>query len=84
MIEKAIKYQNSLFSELEKSQGKCKLINRNPVLLVVEGNPDNMTTVKAQLFDRESILTHGFDAYIPKPIDEKLFFKTLSETLYGK
>ena len=34
--------------------------------------------------DRETILAHGLDAYIAKPIDEKLFFKTISNVLYGK
>jgi CheY-like chemotaxis protein len=34
--------------------------------------------------DRETILAHGFDAYIAKPIDEQVFFKTIKETLYGK
>ena len=34
--------------------------------------------------DREAILAHGFDVYIPKPIDEKVFFKSINEVLYGK
>ena len=128
---------------------KLQNIEGNPVVLVVEDNPDNMVTVKAMLAndyivleaidgptaiemakkykpnlilmdvalpgmdgieafkiirndaklshiaiialtasamtsDRETILAHGLDAYIAKPIDEKLFFKTISSVLYGK
>jgi len=124
-------------------------IEGNPLVLVVEDNPDNMTTVKALLdgnytileatngneavkmadmhkpdlilmdialpemdgieayrairnkvhlqhtaiialtasamtSDREAILAHGFDAYIAKPIDQKSFFITINEVLYGK
>lgn len=41
-------------------------------------------TASAMTSDREAILSHGFDAYIAKPIDEPSFFKTINETLYGK
>jgi CheY-like chemotaxis protein len=41
-------------------------------------------TASAMTTDREAILAHGFDAYIAKPIDKKLFFKTINELLYGK
>jgi signal transduction histidine kinase/DNA-binding response OmpR family regulator/CHASE3 domain sensor protein len=41
-------------------------------------------TASAMISDRETILAHGFDAYIAKPIDENEFFKTINETLYGK
>jgi signal transduction histidine kinase/CheY-like chemotaxis protein/CHASE3 domain sensor protein len=41
-------------------------------------------TASAMIADRETILAHGFDAYIPKPIDENLFFKTINKTLYGE
>jgi signal transduction histidine kinase/CheY-like chemotaxis protein/HAMP domain-containing protein len=41
-------------------------------------------TASAMISDRETILAHGFDAYIAKPIDEIVFFKTINETLYGK
>jgi len=41
-------------------------------------------TASAMTFDREAILASGVDAYIPKPIDEKVFFNTINEVLYGK
>ncbi len=41
-------------------------------------------TASAMLHDRETILSHGFDAFIAKPIIEKEFFKVISEVLYGK
>jgi signal transduction histidine kinase/DNA-binding response OmpR family regulator len=41
-------------------------------------------TASALTSDREAILAHGFDAYIAKPIEEKLFFKTINEVLYGE
>ncbi|MEI8246183.1 MAG: response regulator [Lentisphaerota bacterium] len=41
-------------------------------------------TASAMVNDRETILAHGFDAYISKPIDEHLFSTTINEALYGK
>ena len=40
-------------------------------------------TASAMTSDRETILAHGFDAYIAKPIDAPVFFKTINEVLYG-
>jgi len=40
-------------------------------------------TASAMTSDRETILAHGFDSYIAKPIDEHIFFKIINETLYG-
>ena len=40
-------------------------------------------TASAMTSDRETILAHGLDDYIAKPIDEKLFFKTINSVLYG-
>ncbi len=40
-------------------------------------------TASAMIHDREAILSVGFDSYIPKPIDEKIFMKTINEILYG-
>jgi len=41
-------------------------------------------TASAMLSDRETILAHGFEAYIPKPIDENQFFEIINKVLYGK
>ncbi len=41
-------------------------------------------TASAMLSDRETILAHGFDSYIAKPIDEQLFYKAVNEALYGE
>jgi signal transduction histidine kinase/CheY-like chemotaxis protein/HAMP domain-containing protein len=41
-------------------------------------------TASAMTQDRETVLAHGFDAFIPKPIDELEFFDTINRTLYGK
>lgn len=147
---------NSVSSMVNKETKVPELIERKkqnikgkPVVLVVEDNPDNMTTVKAIMADdftvieavdgfegvemakkhkpnlilmdielpgmdgikafktirndtrlqhipvialtasamtteRETILAYGLDAYIAKPINEKDFFKTINEVLYGK
>ena len=41
-------------------------------------------TASAMTSDRETILAHGFDSYIAKPIDEHIFFKTIRNVLYGQ
>jgi signal transduction histidine kinase/DNA-binding response OmpR family regulator len=41
-------------------------------------------TASAMTTERETILSHGFDGYIAKPIDEKDFFDTINQVLYGK
>ena len=41
-------------------------------------------TASAMTAEREAILAYGLDAYIAKPINEKDFFKTINEVLYGK
>jgi PAS domain S-box-containing protein len=41
-------------------------------------------TASAMISDRETILAYGLDAYIAKPVNEKEFFKTINEVLYGK
>jgi CheY-like chemotaxis protein len=40
-------------------------------------------TASVMVNDKETILAHGFDAYLSKPIDDKIFFKTINEVLYG-
>ena len=41
-------------------------------------------TASAMDHDREAILSHGFDAFIAKPIIIKDFLNTIGEVLYGK
>ncbi|MPM90349.1 Sensor histidine kinase RcsC [bioreactor metagenome] len=40
-------------------------------------------TASALTENREAILSQGFDAFLAKPIDEKTFFQTINEILYG-
>ena len=56
-------------------------IRNHPAL---EHIPVVALTASAMLSERETILAHGFDAYLAKPIEHKAFFKTLNEILYGK
>jgi CheY-like chemotaxis protein len=56
-------------------------IRNNPLLQHV---PIIALTASAMTDDREAILAHGFDAYLAKPIDQSVFFKTINEVLYGK
>jgi len=58
-----------------------KAIRRN---ILLQHIPVIALTASAMAADRETILAHGFDAYIAKPIDEKVFFKTINAMLYGK
>jgi signal transduction histidine kinase/CheY-like chemotaxis protein len=57
-----------------------KIIRNDPHLQHI---PVIALTASAMVSDRETVLAHGFDAYIAKPIDEQLFFKTIHEALYG-
>ncbi|MDA3823309.1 MAG: response regulator, partial [Bacteroidales bacterium] len=58
-----------------------KAIRSNARLLHI---PVIALTASALVSDRETILAHGFDGYLAKPIDETVFFKVINETLYGK
>ena len=58
-----------------------KIIRNNPLLKHI---PILALTASAMTSDRETILAHGFDAYIAKPIDDKIFFKIIREILYGE
>jgi CheY-like chemotaxis protein len=58
-----------------------KIIRRDAALQHI---PVIALTASAMIADRETILAHGMDAWIPKPIDEKEFFKTINKVLYGK
>jgi signal transduction histidine kinase/DNA-binding response OmpR family regulator len=57
-----------------------KEIRKNNALSFI---PIIALTASAMAQDQESILAYGFDAYLAKPINEKEFFKTINETLYG-
>jgi CheY-like chemotaxis protein len=58
-----------------------KLIRQNPSLQHI---PVIALTASAMVAERETILAEGMEAYIPKPIDGQLFFKTINSVLYGK
>ena len=58
-----------------------RAIRNNPELQKI---PVLALTASAMVSDRETILSHGFDGYLAKPIDEHLFFDTINKTLYGK
>ncbi len=52
--------------------------------LALQHIPIIALTAYAMPEDREKVLAHGFDAFIPKPITEKQLFKVIDEVLYGK
>ncbi len=54
---------------------KMARFNKTPVIAL---------TASVMRQDRERILSHGFDGFIPKPIDEKEFHRVIDEVLYGK
>jgi len=56
-------------------------IRKDPYLQEI---PVIALTASAMTTDRETILAHGFDGYIVKPIDEDVFLKTIKQTLYGE
>lgn len=58
-----------------------KQIRSNPRLVHI---PVIALTASAMLSERETILAYGFDAYIPKPIDDKQFFEIINTVLHGK
>lgn len=49
-----------------------------------ENIPIIAVTASAMINDKEGILAHGFDAYVPKPIDDKDLFKVINEVLFEK
>jgi CheY-like chemotaxis protein len=84
-IEKAIKYVPDLILmdiSLPGMDGveAFKAIRKEIALLNV---PIVALTASALTEDRETILSHGFDAFLAKPIDETAFLKTINEILYG-
>lgn len=56
-----------------------KIIRSNPELAHI---PIIALTASALTREREIILEHGFDAYIPKPIESEIFFQTIKTILY--
>ncbi|MEI7663721.1 MAG: response regulator, partial [Bacteroidota bacterium] len=58
-----------------------KTIRTNPHLYQI---PVIALTASAMITDRETILSHGFDGYLAKPIEEKLFFEMINSILYGR
>ncbi|MEI6575501.1 MAG: response regulator [Bacteroidota bacterium] len=57
-----------------------EMIRANPQMQHI---PVIALTASAMTNDREKIMAWGFDAYIAKPIEEKNFYQTIKETLYG-
>jgi CheY-like chemotaxis protein len=49
-----------------------------------QGIPVIALTASAMTSDREAILAHGVDGYIPKPIDHQAFMRTIREVLHGE
>jgi signal transduction histidine kinase/DNA-binding response OmpR family regulator/HAMP domain-containing protein len=85
-VEKAAKFKPDLILmdiSLPVMDGieAFKAIRNNPKLQHI---PILALTASALISDRETILAHGFDGFLVKPIDEPRFFKTIQETLYGK
>ncbi len=85
-VEMARKHQPDLILmdiDLPKMDGIAafKIIRRDAALQHI---PVIALTASAMIADRETILAEGMDAWIPKPIDEKDFFKTINKVLYGK
>jgi len=50
----------------------------------LDNTPIIALTASAMEHDRESILLHGFDAFIAKPINAKEFYSVIDEVLYGR
>ncbi len=57
-----------------------KEIRKMPLL---QNIPVIALTASAMLQERETILSHGFDAFISKPIITKHFYEVINEVLYG-
>ena len=45
--------------------------------------PVVVLTASAMKGEKEKIMSYGFDGYITKPIDNNLFFNTITSVLYG-
>jgi len=85
-VEMAEKHQPNLILmdiALPKMDG-FEAFTRIRALETLQHIPIIALTASAMAQDRETILTYGFDAYITKPIDETIFYKTLEEILYAE
>jgi len=85
-VEMARKHKPDLILmdiDLPKRNGIAafKIIRKDAALQHI---PVIALTASAMTADRETILAQGMAAYIPKPIEEKTFFKTINSVLYGK
>lgn len=85
-VEKAKKYKPDLILmdiALPQMDGieAFTIIRKNPELQHIK---IVALTASAMTQEMEVLLSHGFDAFIPKPIDEQQFFNTINSTLYGK
>jgi len=56
-------------------------IRRIPALISV---PVIALTASVMEGEREAVLAHGFEAFIPKPIVEAEFLRVIGEVLYGR
>lgn len=65
-------------------------INGIDAFLAIRGAPETQAipvvalTASALVQERESILSYGFNAFVPKPINQDELFRVIGEVLYGK
>jgi signal transduction histidine kinase/DNA-binding response OmpR family regulator len=73
LMDIALPIKNGIeaYNEIRKSQ-----VTRHIPVIALTSN--------ALVEDRSKILSQGFDAFIAKPIDEKLLLKVIHEVLYGE
>jgi CheY-like chemotaxis protein len=84
-VEQAIKYKPNLILmdiALPEMNGieAFKRIRQNESTKDI---PIVVLTASAMKGEKEKILSYGFDGYITKPIEEKIFFNTINQVLYG-
>lgn len=51
---------------------------------IIKNTPVVAVTARAMKGDKEALLAYGFDAYVPKPVDNELLESTINHLLYGK
>ena len=84
-VEQAIKYKPNLILmdiALPEMNGieAFKRIRQNESTKDI---PIVVLTASAMKGEKEKIMSYGFDGYITKPIEEKIFFNTINQVLYG-